>query len=91
VHRTLEEAQAEAIADIFRSGIILTGGGALMKGLPERFQKEFNLKVTVPEDPIATVAKGAGRLLATPEKMNRASIRQNLPVWESSEELVVSW
>jgi rod shape-determining protein MreB len=91
VHRTLEEAQAEAIADIYRSGIILTGGGALMKGLPQRFQKEFNLKVTVPEDPIATVAFGAGRLLATPEKMNRASIRENLPVWESSEELVVSW
>lgn len=91
VHRAMEETQPEAIADIYHSGIILTGGGALMKGLPERLQTELNLHVAVPEDPIATVAIGAGALIAAPERLQRASIRQNLPVWEGSEELVVSW
>jgi rod shape-determining protein MreB and related proteins len=91
VRRAIEEAQPEAIVDIYHSGIILTGGGALMKGLPERLQKELHLKVRVPDDPIATVVIGAGSLLNSPERLHRASIRQNLPVWEGSEELVVSW
>jgi hypothetical protein len=47
--------------------------------------------VRVPDDPIATVVIGAGSLLNSPERLHRASIRQNLPVWEGSEELVVSW
>lgn len=91
VHRAIEETQPEAIADIYRSGIILTGGGALMRGLAERLQNELKLHVAVPEDPIATVALGAGRLIEVPGKLNRASIRQDLPVWEGSEELVASW
>lgn len=91
VHRLVEETQPEAIGDIFRSGIILTGGGALLKGLAERLQTDLNLHVAVPEDPISTVALGAGRLLEAPERLYRAAIRQNLPVWEGSEELVVSW
>ncbi len=91
IHRAIEETQPEAIADIYRSGIILTGGGALMKGLPERLQKELNLHVAVPEDPMSTVVLGAGKLMENQEKLQRASLRQNLPVWEGSEELVVSW
>jgi rod shape-determining protein MreB len=91
VRGIIEEAQPEAIADIYHSGIILTGGGALMKGLAERMQSELKLHVAVAEDPITTVARGAGKLLSQPERLHRASIRQNLPVWEGSEELVVSW
>jgi rod shape-determining protein MreB and related proteins len=91
VRRALEETQPEAIADIYRSGIILTGGGALMKGLDLKLQSELKLHVAVPEDPISMVAAGAGRLLENPERLQRAAIRQNLPVWEGSEELVVSW
>jgi rod shape-determining protein MreB len=91
VHRALEETQPEAVGDIYRSGVILTGGGALMKGLAERLQKDLKLHVAVPDDPIATVALGAGRLVSTPDRLGRASIRQNLPVWEGSGELVVSW
>jgi rod shape-determining protein MreB and related proteins len=91
VRRAIEETQPEAIADIYRSGIILTGGGSLMKGLPARLQSELRLHVAVPDDPITTVAMGAGRLVAAPDRLHRASIRQNLPVWEGSGELVVSW
>lgn len=91
VHRAIEETQPEAVGDIYHSGIILTGGGALMKGMAERLQSDLQLHVAVPEDPTVTVALGAGRLLAERGKLERASVRQDLPVWEGSEELVVSW
>ncbi len=91
VHRAIEETQPEAIADIHQSGVILTGGGALMKGLPERLQSDLNLHVAVPENPMSTVVVGAGRLMENQEKLQRATLRQDLPAWEGSEELVVSW
>ena len=91
VRRLIEEAQPEAVADIYYSGVILTGGGALLKGLKERLQSELNLHVSVPEDPMTTVVVGAGSLLARPDRLHRCSIRQNLPAWQGSEELVISW
>jgi rod shape-determining protein MreB len=91
VRRLIEEAQPEAVADIYYSGIILTGGGALLKGMRERLHTELKLRVTMPEDPKVTVVLGAGRLLAAPEKLRRGVIRQDLPVWQSSEELVVTY
>jgi rod shape-determining protein MreB len=91
IRRVIEEAQPEAVADIYYSGIILTGGGALLKGMPERLQSALQLHVSMPEDPITTVALGGGKLLAAPDKLERSSIKQNLPVWEGSEELIVSW
>jgi rod shape-determining protein MreB and related proteins len=91
VRRIVEDAQPEAVADIYYSGVILTGGGALLKGLKERLQAELKLHVSVPEDPMTTVVVGAGSLLSKPDRLRRCSIRQNLPVWQESEELVVSW
>ncbi len=91
VRRLIEEAQPEAVADIYSSGIILTGGGALLKGMKQRLQDELKLRVNMPDDPITTVVLGAGKLLASADKLHRCSIRQNLPVWQGSEELVVSW
>ena len=91
VRRVIEEAQPEAVADIFYSGLILTGGGSLLKGMKERLQAELKLHVSAPDNPITTVVLGAGSLLSRPDKLHRCAIRQNLPVWQSSEELVVSW
>lgn len=68
----------------------LTGGGALLRGMTERLQHELNLRVTTPEDPLTTVALGAGRLLAEPEKLQRAAIRLDVPVWEDAERFAVS-
>jgi hypothetical protein len=45
----------------------------------------------MPEDPITTVVMGAGLLLSEPDHLYRCATRQNLPVWQESEELVVSW
>jgi rod shape-determining protein MreB len=78
-------------ADIYHTGIILSGGGALLDGMAERLQKELRLHVVVADDPLTAVARGAGRLLTTPEKLHRAAIRQDVPAWQASEELVVNW
>jgi rod shape-determining protein MreB and related proteins len=91
IRRVIEEAQPEAVADIYYSGMILTGGGSLLKGIKERLQAELNLRATMPEDPITTVVMGAGLLLSEPHHLHRSAIRQNVPVWQEAEELVVSW
>src|SRR5215813_6720693 len=51
VRRVIEDASPEVTADIHYSGLILTGGGALLCGLAERLQNDLNLHVTVPDDP----------------------------------------
>jgi rod shape-determining protein MreB len=71
--------------------LILTGGGSLLKGIRERLQSELKLRVTMTDDPITTVVMGAGLLLTEPDHLYRCAIRQNLPVWQEAEELVVSW
>jgi rod shape-determining protein MreB len=91
VRRVIEDASPEVTADIYYSGLILTGGGALLHGMAERLQGDLNLQVTIPEDPLTTVALGAGRLLAEPERLQRASLRLDAPVWEQAEKLVVNW
>lgn len=89
--RAIEESKPDVTADIYETGLILTGGGALLRGMPERLQKELRLHVAVAEDPLGAVAAGAGRLLADAEKLHRSSIRDDVPVWQAQEELVVNW
>src|ERR1051325_2526541 len=91
VRRVIEDATPEVTADIYYSGLILTGGGALLHGLPERLENDLQVKVKVPEDPLATVALGAGRLLEEPDRLQRASLRLDAPVWEQAQPLVVNW
>jgi len=53
----------ELSADIVDSGIMLTGGGALLKGLDVRLKEETKLPITITEDPLSTVVLGAGKAL----------------------------
>jgi rod shape-determining protein MreB len=89
--RAIEDSQPDVTADIYQTGLILTGGGALLEGMAERLQNELRLHVTVADEPLAAVALGAGRLLADPERLQRAAIREDVPAWQGSEELVVNW
>ena len=91
VRRVIEDAKPEVTADIYYSGLTLTGGGALLSGMAERLQNELNLQVTTPADPLTTVALGAGRLLAEPERLERAALRLDVPAWEHAEKLAVNW
>ena len=91
VRRVIEDASPEVTADIYYSGVILTGGGALLNGMAERLQHDLNLDVTVPSDPLTTVAMGAGRLLSDPERLQRASLRLDAPAWQQPELMAVNW
>ena len=59
----LEKTPPELSADIYDRGIVLTGGGALLKGLDERLRRETSLPVHVAEDPLTAVARGTGKVL----------------------------
>jgi rod shape-determining protein MreB len=59
----LEKTPPELSADIIDRGIVLTGGGALLKGLDKRISEVTGLPVLIAEDPLTTVARGAGKVL----------------------------
>ena len=60
---SLERTPPEVAADILDRGIMLTGGGALLRGLDRRIRDETNLSVHVAEDPLTCVVRGTGKIL----------------------------
>jgi len=60
VKEVLESTPPEVVSDIMEHGIYLTGGGALIKGLDEALSEYLGIKVTVAEDPLTAVVRGAG-------------------------------
>ncbi len=60
---SLERTPPEVASDILDRGIILTGGGALLRGLDKRIRDETNLPVHVAEDPLTCVVRGTGKIL----------------------------
>ncbi len=63
IKSTLEDTPPELIADIKKRGIILSGGGALLRGLDELIKKETKVPVVVIDDPLTTVVRGTGLIL----------------------------
>lgn len=63
VKNVLEKTPPELASDIVESGIVLTGGGALLKGLPQYLSKELKVPVFAAESPLTCVAEGCGILL----------------------------
>jgi rod shape-determining protein MreB len=63
VRNALEEVPPELAADIVDRGIVLTGGGALLKGLDQLLREETMLPITVVDDPLSTVVLGTGKAL----------------------------
>ncbi|HEY9578283.1 MAG TPA: rod shape-determining protein [Rhizorhapis sp.] len=66
VRIALENTAPELAADIVDQGIVLTGGGALLKGLDEELRDETGLPVSIADDPLTCVAIGTGRALEDP-------------------------
>jgi rod shape-determining protein MreB len=63
VKTVLEHTPPELAADIAERGIVLTGGGALLKNLDKLLSEENGLPITITKDPLSTVALGAGKAL----------------------------
>ena len=63
VRRALEITPPELSSDIVDRGIVMTGGGALIRGLDKLLEHETNLPIHVDEDPLTCVVRGAGRIL----------------------------
>ncbi len=63
VRTALEHTPPELAADIVDKGIVLTGGGALLRGLDLLLRQETNLPITVADDPLSCVALGTGKVL----------------------------
>jgi rod shape-determining protein MreB len=63
VKTALEQTPPELAADIVDTGIVMTGGGALLKNLDKLLREETSLPITVTEDPLSTVVLGSGKAL----------------------------
>ncbi|MCF8265060.1 MAG: rod shape-determining protein [Melioribacteraceae bacterium] len=76
IKQTLERTPPELSADILDRGVMLTGGGALLKGLDERIRMETNLPVHVSEDPLTAVVRGAGKAIDNLNRYSKVFIRK---------------
>ena len=73
VRTTLERCPPELAADLVDRGLVLAGGGALLRGLDKRLREETGLPVHVAEDPLSAVAEGTGKVLQEIEFMKRVT------------------
>ena len=69
VRSILEKTPPELSADIIDRGIVLTGGGALLDGMPELLQAETGIATFVAENPLECVAIGTGKVLSSLQKL----------------------
>jgi rod shape-determining protein MreB len=76
VKDTLERTPPELAADLGERGIVLAGGGALLRGVDEKLRTEVGLPVQITDSPLTCVAEGAGRSLDELATLDRAANAQ---------------
>ena len=69
VKETIEETPPELLADIMRNGIVLAGGGGLLRGFDELLAQETKVPVKLAEDPLTAVVRGTGVILENIDKL----------------------
>jgi len=74
VNAVLEHTPAELAADITEKGIVLTGGGALLKNMDKLLTEKINLPIIISEDPLSTVALGAGKVIDSIEILKQVMV-----------------
>ncbi len=77
VRTTLDRTPPELAGDIMDRGLVLTGGGALLRGLDERLRHETGMPVHVAEDPLHSVAIGAGRCVEEFEALQQVLVSES--------------
>ncbi len=84
VSAMLTELAPEVAGDIYTRGVILTGGGALMDGLPEYLQKELSLSVRVADEPRFAIVRGLSQLYDEPLLLRRVSRTEAHPMIDTA-------
>jgi rod shape-determining protein MreB len=74
VLEALECVPPELCADIYERGVVLTGGGALLRKLDRHLHDKTGLPVVIADDPLATVVIGAGKLLSDPDLLMKVAV-----------------
>jgi len=74
VRVALEKTPPELSADIMDKGIVLTGGGSMLKNLDRRLREETGLPITTAENPLDSVALGTGAMLADVDLLRKISL-----------------
>lgn len=72
--RALEKVPPEISSDIYDRGVVLAGGGALIKGLDKLLHEETGLKIIIAEDPLKVVVRGAGMVLDNFSELKKVCI-----------------
>jgi len=72
----LERTPPELAADLVDKGIVLTGGGSLLKGFDKRLREETNLPVSVAEEPLLSVVLGVGQTLSNKEMLEKVTRKE---------------
>jgi len=78
VRVALEKIPPELSADIFERGIVLTGGGALLKGFDKRMAIETGLPAMIAEDPLSSVVMGTGKMLSDFNLLKRVKLENSM-------------
>ncbi|MCA9408505.1 MAG: rod shape-determining protein [Candidatus Omnitrophica bacterium] len=71
---TLEQTPPELAADLIDRGIVMAGGGSLLRGLDKRIAEETGLPVHIADDPLTAVVMGTGMMLSMPHRQRRRII-----------------
>lgn len=71
---TLDRTPPELAADIMEKGIVMAGGGALLRGLDQRLANETGMPIVVTPDPLAAVVRGSGQMLENLHKLSDSVI-----------------
>jgi rod shape-determining protein MreB and related proteins len=74
IKATIEGTPPELVADIYERGIVLTGGGALLRGMDTLIARHAAIPVRVADDPLTCTVRGAGMLLDNPELLDDISL-----------------
>lgn len=75
---TIEETPPELLGDIMEQGITLAGGGALIPGIDKTIAEGTKIQVTIAEDPLTCVVRGAAKVLSNPKLLNRVKVTGGL-------------
>jgi len=75
IHLALEQTPPELVSDIIETGIILAGGGALIRDIDIRIQNEVRLPVRIAPDPLTTIARGGEKVLEDPELLEKIQLQ----------------